>query len=101
MKETAHKIIEEEFQCRYMECSALTQNGLKNIFDEAMRTVISKKIKPVIKKKSEGGFCNLIWFMHLIIPNVSELKGEGWGGKVYLVKGILKYILFRHHKWNT
>ena len=77
MKETAHKIIEEEFQCRYMECSALTQNGLKNIFDEAMRTVISKKIKPVIKKKSEGGFCNLIWFMHLIIPNVSELKGAG------------------------
>jgi GTPase SAR1 family protein len=25
MRETARKIIEEEFQCKYMECSALTQ----------------------------------------------------------------------------
>lgn len=25
MKETARKIIEDEFKCKYMECSALTQ----------------------------------------------------------------------------
>jgi len=25
MKETARKVIEEEFKCKYMECSALTQ----------------------------------------------------------------------------
>lgn len=44
MKETARKIIEEEFQCKYMECSALTQNGLKNIFDEAMRIAWSSRL---------------------------------------------------------
>jgi GTPase SAR1 family protein len=25
MKETARKVIEDEFKCKYMECSALTQ----------------------------------------------------------------------------
>jgi hypothetical protein len=25
LKESARKIVEEEFQCKYMECSALTQ----------------------------------------------------------------------------
>ena len=61
MKETARKIIEEEFQCKYMECSALTQTGLKNIFDEAMRIVMKAKMKPMVKKKKESsGGCNLI-----------------------------------------
>ena len=60
MKETAKKIIEEEFQCQYMECSALTQVGLKQIFDEAMRKVIQSKLKPMVKKKKESS-CNLIW----------------------------------------
>lgn len=51
MKETARKIIEEEFQSKYLECSALTQEGLKLVFDEAMRIVIEKKVKPIVKKK--------------------------------------------------
>jgi Ras-related C3 botulinum toxin substrate 1 len=40
MREVAKKIIEEDFNCKYMECSALTQEGLKNVFDEAMKMVI-------------------------------------------------------------
>jgi GTPase SAR1 family protein len=51
MRETARKIIEEEFQCKYMECSALSQQGLKAVFDEAMRIVVQKKLKPIVKKK--------------------------------------------------
>jgi GTPase SAR1 family protein len=58
-KETARKIIEDEFQCKYMECSALTQQGLKEVFDEAMRTVLKTKAKPIVKKKKESG-CQLI-----------------------------------------
>lgn len=33
MSETARKIIKEEFQCPYMECSLVTQEGLKEVFE--------------------------------------------------------------------
>ena len=53
--EAARKFVEENFaDCKYTECSALTQEGLKGVFDEAMRLVLSKRFKPMTRKSDSG-----------------------------------------------
>lgn len=42
----------------YLECSALTQKGLKKVFDEAVKAVLRGREKP--KKKKSGGFCRIL-----------------------------------------
>jgi GTPase SAR1 family protein len=63
VRQDAIKVIEEQLHCKYVECSALTQEGLKNVFDEAMKTVLAKKFKPMARKSEqveEKGGCQLI-----------------------------------------
>lgn len=42
-----------------MECSALTKDGLKEVFDEAIKTVLKQKLERPAPRKPRG-ICTLI-----------------------------------------
>lgn len=52
--EAGDRLARELGAVKYVECSALTQRGLKNVFDEA---IVAALEPPVVKKKSK---CNIL-----------------------------------------
>ena len=59
-KEEGKRMAESLKAATYLECSALTQEGVKNLFDEAIRQTATWQRNPGEKKKSEKKKCNLL-----------------------------------------
>jgi cell division control protein 42 len=53
-QEEALRMTKDIGAVNYLECSALTQEGLKNVFDESIRAALAKPVKP------RGGKCTLL-----------------------------------------
>jgi len=49
------QMIQDISAVKYMECSALTQTGLKAVFDEAIRSVLAPTVPTKKEKKGRGG----------------------------------------------
>lgn len=56
LKSFAHHTLFYKGAVKYLECSALTQRGLKTVFDEAIRAVLCP---PPVKKR--GKRCTMFW----------------------------------------
>lgn len=50
-KEAARKVFEEEMNCKYYECSALTRTGVVELFEGSVREALGKRGKSQLEER--------------------------------------------------
>jgi len=53
-EEEANAMVKDLGALKFLECSALTRQGLKNVFDEALTSVVGSDNKPTPSTKKKG-----------------------------------------------